>query len=79
MERSKAFAENERKKWNEEQSLRKVYQDIQREIALKELTGEEGQVKTSGMTNGEGVVVEIPNGNGDGLTERKSKKKKNKK
>jgi translocation protein SEC66 len=78
IERSKAYAEDERKKWNEELSLRKEYQDKQREIALKELAGEEGQVKTSGITNGE-VEGEIPNGTGEGSAERKSKKKKNKK
>ena len=79
IERSKAYAEDEKKKWNEEQSLRKEYQDKQREIALKELAGEEGQVKASGITNGETVDEEIPNGTGEGSTERKSKKKKNRK
>jgi translocation protein SEC66 len=78
IERSKACAENERKKWNEEQSLRKEYQDKQREIALKELIGEDGQVKTSGITNGEVIDREIPHGNSEGLTERKSKKKNKK-
>ena len=79
IERSKAYGESERKKWNEEQSLRKEYQNKQREIALKELTGEEEQAKTSGITNGDVVEGGIPHGNGEVLTDRKSKKKKNKK
>jgi translocation protein SEC66 len=73
VERSKLFAENERKKWDEEQQLRKELQDRQREIALKELTGANGDVSSN-------IEGEIPNAaNGEGASERKSKKKKNKK
>lgn len=77
IERSKLYAENERKKWDEEQQLRKELQDRQREIALRELTATtNGGVSSSGTT----VAGEIPNSpNGEGVGEKKSKKKKHKK
>ena len=82
IERSKSYGEQERKKWDEEQLLRKEYQDRKREIALKELEGE-ADVKNGAMiTNGvvsSNAGGETPNANVEGLTERKLKKKKNKK
>ena len=88
IERSKAFAEEEKKKWEEDEAVRKVLQDEQREIALKELMGEE-TTSASGVQNGnaklmskeaDGVEGQIPNGvEGDRLTERKGKKKNKKK
>jgi translocation protein SEC66 len=38
IERCKKLAETERKKWDEEDMLRKAYMDKQREIALKDLS-----------------------------------------
>ena len=74
VERSKLYAENEKKKWDEELRLRKEHQDRQREIALKELsiTDEDGSTLVGG---------DIPNGNGKNAEgeSRKSKKKRNKK
>jgi translocation protein SEC66 len=88
IERSKTFAEEEKKKWEEDEALRKVLQDEQRESALKELMGEETKI-SSGVQNGDaklatkmidGVEGQIPNGiEGEGLTERKGKKKNKKK
>jgi translocation protein SEC66 len=80
IERSKALAEFERRRWDEEETFRKELRDKQREIALKELAGEEG-VKEVGM-NGDfkaAVEGEIPNGDNNGnLMQRKSKKKNRK-
>lgn len=80
IERSKGLAEEERKKWDETLKHRKQQQDRQREIALKELTGEK-DVKASGITNGGKLTTvggEIANGNG--LNSKTPKpKKKNKK
>jgi translocation protein SEC66 len=80
IDRTKQLAERERKKWDEEQALRKRYQEELRAMALKDLTGEDGQ-KASEMGKDD-MEAEIPNGNAnhsDGSTERKSKKKKKKK
>jgi translocation protein SEC66 len=79
IEKSKALAESERKRWDEEELFRKELRDKQREIALKELAGEEG-VKGVAMHEDVKVVEgEIPNGvNVESLTPRKSKKKNKK-
>lgn len=85
LEKFKTLAETEKKKWEETQRLRNEFKNVQRELALKELS--EGDDKTgSKLTNGDesGTAVDAQaNGNGvntqDNLAERKSKKKKNKK
>ena len=86
-ERSRLLAEAEKKRWAEDQALRKVLQDEQREIALKELMGEKTQV-ASGVQNGDmkpvakgvvnGVEEEIPNGANSEVSSEKKSKKKNK-
>lgn len=79
IKRAQLNADNEKRKWEEEQLLRKAYQDKQREIALKELSEEVAGLGSGNTSSAEG---ETPRANGvtaENLTERKSKKKKNKK
>ena len=79
MESKKKFGEEERKKWDKELQERKEAQDRQREIALKELSAEEG-VKAPGVTNGNLTNGEgdLPNGNGTNSKSPKPKKKNKK-
>jgi translocation protein SEC66 len=80
IERSKALVEKEKKKWEEDERIRTALREKQREIALKELAGEEGILERRVDEDSKAIEGEIPNGvNNEGLTERKSKKKKNKK
>ena len=87
IDRWKHGAEVERKKWEQEQAVRKEFQDRQRELALKELTEDDSTASGSdklqskpAVTNGDGLHVEgeIPNGNVES-SPGKGKKKKNKK
>jgi len=90
IERSRQFAETEKKKWEEDEALRKVLQDEQREIALKELMGEKtetgsglgtptGDMKAVTKAEGNGVEEEIPNGADAEVSSEKKSKKRNKK
>jgi translocation protein SEC66 len=80
IEKAERYAEEKRSKWDENQLILKEEQDRQREIALKELTGEDGNV--SGQTaNGDVKATDVESNGGleSQGHERKGKKKKNKK
>ena len=61
IKRAQLNADNEKRKWEEEQLLRKAYQDKQREIALKELSEEVAGLGSGNTSSAEG---ETPRANG---------------
>jgi translocation protein SEC66 len=75
IERAKEYAKRHEARWREREVVRKEFSDRQRELALKELTGEDPADKNNseGLKQGEKVNgVEVS-------PQPKSKKKKNKK
>jgi translocation protein SEC66 len=74
IERSKEYAETERKRWDEEQALRKEWQDRQREIALKELSAE-GTIPSAELKK----HADDGGNTANGSVSKSSKKKKHKK